>query len=218
MGDWLAKYPNWWADIHYGVPRQRVQLSEARGYLVFEGSLSPNSGLLEALWIARQAQRPLRILTPLADEGERYLPDALLPRNEGSPVQLLVGITEDERYDVLGGASALIVPSACGHEASFLTAVEAMAAGTPTLGRRGGPLDELIVDGLTGFTFNDKEDAVRLVDGSIQGLQRAACRAHFERHYTVEKMADRYEEVYRRLVRMRRPHPARPALATSRAS
>jgi glycosyltransferase involved in cell wall biosynthesis len=219
-GDWLAKYPNWWANIHCGVPRQRVKLSEARGYLVFEGALSPKSGLLDALWIARKAERPLCILASGADREEGYLPDVLLPKNERSPVQLLLGISEEERYDVLSGASALIVPSALGNDASFLTAVEALAAGTPTLGRRGGPLDDLVVDGLTGFTFDDKDEAVRLVGGSIEGLQRAACRARFERHYTIETMADRYEEVYERLIRIRGPqkYSVRVAPATSRAS
>jgi glycosyltransferase involved in cell wall biosynthesis len=202
-GDWLTKYPNWWANIHYGVPRQRLQLSEPYGYLVFDGSLDPHSGLPEALWIARHAGRPLCVIGRGSPEDEACFRELLTPHGGDPVVQLLMGVSEKERYEVLAGASALLVPSTHGSGRAFVTAVEALAAGTPTIARRGGLLDELIVDGKTGFSFDDCYEAVNLID-HIDGLQRAACRAHFERHYTIEMMTDRYESVYRRLLRVHR--------------
>jgi glycosyltransferase involved in cell wall biosynthesis len=47
-------------------------------------------------------------------------------------------------------------------------------------------------------------DAVKRVDT----LDRAACRRHVEEHFTVDRMADRYEAVYQRLITRARARAA----------
>ena len=64
-------------------------------------------------------------------------------------------------------------------------------------------MPEVVVPGRTGFigdTLVELADAVKRVDE----IDRADCRAHVERHFTVAQMADGYEKVYRRLGALRR--------------
>jgi glycosyltransferase involved in cell wall biosynthesis len=77
--------------------------------------------------------------------------------------------------------------------------IEAMACGTPVIAYRRGSMSELIVDGVTGFLVDSFEEAVGAL-GRIGELDRAACRAHVQKHFTVDRMADRYLELYRRLL------------------
>jgi glycosyltransferase involved in cell wall biosynthesis len=81
--------------------------------------------------------------------------------------------------------------------------IEAMACGTPVIAYPRGSVPEVVVDGRTGFiaaTADEMADAVKRLDQ----IERAECRAHVERHFTVANMADGYEKVYRRLGALRR--------------
>ena len=81
--------------------------------------------------------------------------------------------------------------------------IEAMACGTPIIAHPCGSVPEVILDGSTGFigaTADELVDAVKRLDQ----IDRAECRAHVERHFTVASMADGYETVYRRLGALRR--------------
>jgi glycosyltransferase involved in cell wall biosynthesis len=73
--------------------------------------------------------------------------------------------------------------------------VEAMACGTPVLGARMGSIPEIVVDGETGFLCDDVVQAVARVP-ELASLSRAACRAHVEREFTVERMIERYVTAY----------------------
>ncbi len=88
-----------------------------------------------------------------------------------------------------------------------LVLVEAMACGTPVLGARMGSIPEIVVDGATGFLCDDVDDAVAKVP-LLAGLNRAACRAHVEATFTVERMIDRYCDAYREALRLGVPAAA----------
>ena len=74
-----------------------------------------------------------------------------------------------------------------------------MACGTPVIATRRGSMPELIVEGVTGFLVDGVEDAVAAV-ARLGEIDRAACRAHVAAHFSVERMADRYVELYRTLL------------------
>ena len=84
-----------------------------------------------------------------------------------------------------------------------LVMIEAIACGTPVIGRPCGSVPEDVVPGRTRFiadTLVELAEAVKRVDE----IDRADCRAHVERHFTAAQMADGYEKVYRRLGALRR--------------
>ncbi len=60
-------------------------------------------------------------------------------------------------------------------------------------------MPELIDHGVTGFLVNSFDEAVAAID-RIGEIDRAACRRAVEQRFTVERMADRYLNLYRQLL------------------
>ncbi len=80
-----------------------------------------------------------------------------------------------------------------------LSVIEAMACGTPVIANRRGSMAELIVDGKTGFLVDTIGEAVHAVERAGE-LDRAAIRQHVKDNFSVDRMADSYIELYRRIV------------------
>lgn len=86
-------------------------------------------------------------------------PDAARLRALAGPSVEFAGRVDDARVaELMAGCRALVVP---GHEEFGIAAVEAQAAGRPVIGRRGGGLDETVIEGATGTLF-DGADAASL--------------------------------------------------------
>ncbi|HSD85967.1 MAG TPA: glycosyltransferase, partial [Kofleriaceae bacterium] len=77
--------------------------------------------------------------------------------------------------------------------------IESMASGTPVVAYRGGSVEEVIDEGVTGFVRDDIEGSVEAVARSAS-LSRAGCRARFEERFTAARMAEQYVAAYRRLL------------------
>ena len=60
-------------------------------------------------------------------------------------------------------------------------------------------MPEILRPDVTGFVGATLDDLVRGIR-AIDRLDRATCRAEFEKRFAVERMADDYEEVYRRIL------------------
>ena len=80
--------------------------------------------------------------------------------------------------------------------------IEAMACGTPVIARPCGSVPELIEDGRTGFIGDSVEDLVEAVK-RIDTIDRAECRRYVEQRFSVPRMVDDYEVLYRRAVSAR---------------
>ncbi len=103
-----------------------------------------------------------------------------------------------DRAQTLGSARALL------HLINFdepfgLSVVEALACGTPVIASNRGSMPELIDHGVTGFLVDSVDAAVDAID-RIGEIDRAACRAAVSARFTVDRMADRYLDLYRSLV------------------
>jgi glycosyltransferase involved in cell wall biosynthesis len=103
-----------------------------------------------------------------------------------------------DRTHILGSARALL------HLINFdepfgLSVVEALASGTPVIASDRGSMSELIDHGVTGFLVKSLDEAVDAV-GRMGEIDRAACRAAVSARFTVDRMADRYLELYRLLL------------------
>ena len=103
-----------------------------------------------------------------------------------------------DAHETLGAARALL------HLINFdepfgLSVIEAIACGTPVIAFNRGSMPELIDHGVTGFLVDSVDRAVEAI-GRIDEIDRAACRAAVSARFTVDRMADRYLEVYRSLL------------------
>ena len=82
--------------------------------------------------------------------------------------------------------------------------IESMASGTPIVAFGRGAVPEIVRDGRTGFVVDSVESMVEAI-ASIEQISRRDCRRHVDDHFSIHRMAERYEAVYERLAD---PRPA----------
>ncbi|MBC7227789.1 MAG: glycosyltransferase family 4 protein [Thermoflexales bacterium] len=123
-------------------------------YLVYLGRLSPEKGvevLLEAM-----AGLP-GVTLKIAGDGPQVNVLRDRARNKEIWVEFLGHITGEQKWELLRNAMASVVPSV-GYESFSLSALEAMAVGTPVVASRLGGLPYVIEDGQNGLLFRPGDD------------------------------------------------------------
>jgi glycosyltransferase involved in cell wall biosynthesis len=187
---------NWVRTIHHGYPKSQYIFSPAAkgGYLAFLGRISPEKGLDRAIEIARQSGIPLRVAAKIDRADKDYFEARIEPLLKGPGVEFIGEIGESEKSEFLGGALALLFPISW-PEPFGLVMIEAMACGTPVIAFRQGSVSEVINHGVTGFIVETVEGASAAVR-QLGTLDRARVRATFERRFTVDVMAKKYELAY----------------------
>lgn len=182
-------------------------------YLVFLGRFHPEKGAHLAIEIAQRAG--VRLKMAAIPQDEAYFREQVLPHIDGDRVQFLGAVERAARDELLSGALAL-VHMTTRPERFGLTLVEAMACGTPVMGARMGSIPEIVVDGVTGFLCDTVDDAVAKVP-RLASLDRRACRARVEAEFTVERMIDRYLDVYETALELGLPPEPSEAKLAARA-
>ena len=185
------------ATIHHGIDIQRFTPRETPGeYLLYFGRIHHDKGAKEAIEIARRAGKRLVMAGIIQDRG--YYEREVLPHLGDGRVEYIGSVGPEQRDEVLGGALALLHPINFA-EPFGLSVVEANACGTPVIAFARGSMPELIEPGRNGMLVGGIDEAVEAVR-EIEGIDRRACRAVVEERFTVERMADAYIDVYRRII------------------
>jgi glycosyltransferase involved in cell wall biosynthesis len=192
---------NWVATVHHGLPLADYPMGEGRGdYVLFLGRISNEKRPHVAIDIARRAGVRLVIAAKVDSVDEAYWEAEVRPRL--GPGVDYVGETDlAETVRWLRDARALLFPIDW-PEPFGLVMIESMACGTPIVTRRRGSTPEIVEDGVTGFVCDD-DAAVERALGQIDRIDRQACRNRAETRFSVARMADDYEAVYRGLQRER---------------
>ena len=194
------------ANAYHGIDLKRFTYRDKPGdYLLFFGRIHPDKGAAEAIEIARRAGRKLVMAGIIQDQ--EYYREKVEPFLDDTVVYL-GSVGPPKRDKLLGGACALLHPISFA-EPFGLSVVEAMACGTPVVAFAKGSMPEVVVDGKTGFLVNTVDEAVDAV-ARLSELDRAACRAHVEAHFTADRMVDRYMEIYRDVLERSRREDQRP--------
>ncbi len=185
------------ATIHHGIPLADFPFDPVGSDdLLFFGRIHPDKGAAEAIAAARGAGRRLVMAGIVQDAG--YHDREVAPAIDGERVVYLGPVGGEQRVRTLGSAAALL--HLIGFDEPFgLSVVEAMACGTPVIAFDRGSMRELIEDGVTGFLVNTGDEAVAAI-GRIGEIDRAACRGRVAERFTVERMADRYLNLYRTIL------------------
>ncbi|MCK5412949.1 MAG: glycosyltransferase, partial [Candidatus Pacebacteria bacterium] len=79
---------------------------------------------------------------------------------------------------------------------------EAMACGTPVIASNRGSVSEVIKHGKTGFVTKNEKEMIKAIK-NIEKIKREDCRFYVEENFTIEKMVDNYEKVYRKIIKNR---------------
>jgi glycosyltransferase involved in cell wall biosynthesis len=186
------------ATVHHGIDLSRFSFSATGGEdLVVLGRIHPDKGTADAIEIANQAGRRLKIAGPIQDLA--YYEERVAPFVDDDKVQYLGSVDPEQRSDLLASAAALLHP--IGFAEPFgLSVVEAMAAGTPVVAYSKGSMPEIIDEGVTGFLVSDITSAVAAVELAVT-LPRADIRRTAESRFSADHMVDRYLAVYASLLR-----------------
>jgi glycosyltransferase involved in cell wall biosynthesis len=185
------------ATIHHGVRLEDFPFDPiGSDDVLFFGRIHPDKGAAEAIGAARRAGRRLVMAGIVQDQ--RYHDTQIAPEIDGRHVVYHGPVGGTARTKTLGSALALL------HLIKFdepfgLSVIEALACGTPVIAFNRGSMPELIDDGVTGFLVDSVDEAVDAI-GRVGQLDRAACREAVSARFTVDRMADAYLKLYRRLV------------------
>jgi glycosyltransferase involved in cell wall biosynthesis len=208
-------HARWIATIPHGLPPALYRYApQSAGYFAFLGRISPEKGIDRAIAIAIALQRPLRIAAKVDRADTQYF-EQIRHLLEHPLVEFVGEIDESQKSDFLGGADALLFPIDW-PEPFGLVMIEALACGTPVVALRRGSVPEVIDHGVTGFIVDGVEEAITAA-ARVGEIDRAACRAVFDRRFTTAQMTRHYLEVYDTLVAGRSPvvplraHSADPA-------
>jgi len=188
----------WAGTVYHGQPLTRYPFTATdQGYLAFLGRCSPEKQLDVAIEIADRVGLPLKIAAKVDHKDRDYFDRVIAPLLDDPLVDFIGEIGDEDKAAFLGGALALLFPIDW-PEPFGLVMVEAMACGTPVVARPCGAVPEIVVDGRTGFIGSELVELVEAVK-RIDEIDRAECRRHVEANFSVARMTEDYEAVYRRL-------------------
>jgi glycosyltransferase involved in cell wall biosynthesis len=189
----------WVGTIHHGLPLAAAPFGSRPGrYLAFVGRVAREKGVADAIQLARETGHTLRMAAKIYDAAEHELFDQVVrPAIDDGTVEFLGELGGEERDAVYAGALATLMLGSW-PEPFGLVAIESMATGTPVIARRAGALPELIRHGKDGFVVDDLAEA-KLAVARARSVDRLAVRAGALERFSVERMVDQYEEVYRQL-------------------
>lgn len=189
----------WAGIVHNGLTLDDSPFDRRRGDgLCFVGRVAPEKGIVEAIAIAQASGRPLRIAAKTGPNAEKdYFENVFKPAlaAAGPSVEYLGELEQAERDLLFAESYASLMPGSW-PEPFGLVAIEALACGTPIIARRVGALPEIIRDGVDGF-FGDDLDQLAFLVERVADLDRAAIRASVLDRFSVGRMTDAYEAIYR---------------------
>src|SRR5687768_8065900 len=157
---------------------------------------------VRAIALATAVGQPLKIAAKVDPADRDYFEREIHHLLDHPLVEYIGEIDETQKDAFFGNASALLFPIDW-PEPFGLVMIEAMACGVPVVAFRGGSVEEVIEDGVTGFIVDSVDEAIAATR-AVRDLDRHTCRAVFEHRFNVTRMATDYLSVYEQLLSDRR--------------
>jgi glycosyltransferase involved in cell wall biosynthesis len=110
-------------------------------------------------------------------------------------------LSKEKVSELMQKASVFLMPINWS-EPFGLVMAEAMSCGTPVIGFNRGSVSELVLHEKTGFLVDPNDGVLGLerAVGKLGMINPSDCRKHIEEHFSVEKMVDGYETIYKQLL------------------
>jgi glycosyltransferase involved in cell wall biosynthesis len=192
----------WIGTVYHGLPLDLLRFHPGPGrYLAFLGRIAPEKRVDRAIAIATACGQPLLIAAKVDPADRDYFERDIRHLLDNPLVEFIGEISEEQKSDLLGGATALLFPIDW-PEPFGLVMIEALACGVPVVAFRGGSVPEVIDHGVTGFIVDTLEDAIAAMR-CVHRLSRPQCRAVFERRFSVTRMAADHVRLYEALLARR---------------
>ncbi|UII21170.1 glycosyltransferase family 4 protein [Fulvivirga ligni] len=179
--------------IYHGLnPKDFIFKQKKENFLLYFGRIHPDKGTHMAIEIAKQMGTPLKIAGLIQDND--YFSQYIKPHIDEHQVIFYGNADSTLRNELLSNARVLLHPIHF-DEPFGLSVVEAMMSGTPVIAFKRGSMQELIVNGVTGFLVNNISEAVRAVN-QLHIIAPEDCYQHACTMFGLERMIDEYMDVY----------------------
>lgn len=191
---------NFIGKVYNGIPYQIYPFNKKpKNYLFFMGRISPEKGVLEAIKVAKKTKRRLFIAGPIPPHHKSYVKKVLEEIKKNKNIKYL-GLIRGfkKKVEYLKNALSLLAPIKW-EEPFGLVMVEAMACGTPVIAFNRGAVPEVVENGKTGFIVDNVWQMAKIIE-DIPKISREECRKWVEKNFTVKKMTDGYEEIYKKII------------------
>lgn len=181
-----------------------------------DGKFIDPKGVVSAIKASQALGEHLKIVGNVEDK--KFYEELVAP-NLSDKIELIGGISSEQNLtreqvrDLYRDAKAFLFP--INWEEPFgLVMAEAMACGTPVIAYNRGSVSEIVRDGVTGFVV-EPEDSIQkskwvikkkgmegLLEaiGRVEEIDRKTCREHVISNFSVEKMVENYEKVYKKIL------------------
>lgn len=202
--------------VYHGLDLKDFEFDNSpEEHLIYFGRVLEDKGADIAIGLALNSKIPLYIATSAtrANKSEDFYNTKIAPYVDGKNIVLKGFFEHKEKSDFIKKGKAFIFPLRW-EEPFGLTLIESMACGTPVIAYNRGSVSELVRDGVTGYVIEpeDSQNESKFVikkkgmEGLMEAVKRVgeidrqACRKHVEDNFTVEKMTENYEKVYRKVL------------------
>lgn len=211
--------------IHHGINTAHDFIFGPTGgsRIMWAGQAIPEKGLDQVLHVVEETKHPAMVFPMIKPHMLEWIEQILLSNQDELSsrldLQVNVNLSRLELTSHYRDAKVFLFPI-CWEEPFGLVMIEALASGTPVVAYARGAAPEIIKDGYTGYLINpsddDKRGSFTIHQAGIQGLikavekiyalpddeyrqLRANCRRHAEEYFSVEKMVQKYVDVYEKI-------------------
>lgn len=181
-----------------------------------DGKFIDPKGVVSAIKASQESGEHLKIVGNVEDK--KFYEELVVP-NLSEKIELIGGVSSEQNLtreqvrNLHRDAKAFLFP--INWEEPFgLVMTEAMSCGAPVIAYNRGSVSELVRDGVTGFVVEPEESQgdskwiikKKGIEGLIEALKRVGeidrgvCRKHVEENFSVEKMVEGYENIYKEIV------------------
>jgi glycosyltransferase involved in cell wall biosynthesis len=185
--------------IHHGIEADAFPVGTGGGgYALFLGRMARDKGAHRAIAACRKAGVPLRIVAKMREPAERaYFIEEVEPLLSAE-ITYVGEVPHQQKVALLADAVALVNPIRW-PEPFGLVMTEALACGTPVVTFAEGAAPEIVEDGRTGFLCHDEAEMAEAMT-RVHELDRTACRAAVEGHFSARRMVLDHVELFGQLL------------------
>jgi len=213
------------ANIYHGINIQQSPFTDwpTDEYILWLGRIVPEKGIDYAINLATQLKKKLMVVGRVDRENEasyQYFQTKIKNQLDNPQITYFETVDTEKRNKLLLQSKCFLFPIQW-EEPFGLVMIEAMACATPVVAFARGSVPEIVKDGETGFIVNPSDEDIRGnwiikktgFDGLCEAVERIYsmpkdryiqmrknCRAHVEKHFTIDRMVNEYEKVYYKIL------------------
>jgi glycosyltransferase involved in cell wall biosynthesis len=203
--------------VHHGLPMAQFKptVKQPEDFFAWLGRITPDKGTHLAIQAAKEAGVPL-VLAGIVDchlpEAVRYFEEKVKPEVDNQQVKYIGPVNMEQKIDLLSRARGLLNPIEW-EEPFGMVMIEAMAVGCPVITFARGAAPEVVAHGVSGFLVRSVNEMVQCI-AHIGELDRGVVRTYVERNFSARAMAEKYMNIYKKVIVSSILQPAASAMST----